>query len=259
MNPDRVYDLLLDRVAEEKGAVAEAIIGLTWTLCRSEHASGLAMSPALATRTLPWSGTLAGRAMNDVAAWVRSWNPHEAAIGMAAANAAINREIAVFATWWDLGDVLAPANLAVFEHFKPALKGKRVAVIGRYPGMERFGGEIDLSVLERQPGEGDLPDPACEYILPRSDWVFITASSIHNKTFPRLAELARDAQTVLMGPGTPWLPELAEFGIDYLAGTRVVDGEALRTIVAEGGGVRIFGDGVRYFVARVRAIEQRQS
>lgn len=252
MNPDRVYELLLDRVAAGDGAVAEAIIGLTWTLCRTGDASGLAMSPPLATRTLPWSGTLAGRALSDVAAWVRSWNPHEAALGMAAANAAINRDMSVLATWRDLGDAPVPPNLAVFEHFKPALQGKRVAVIGRYPGMERFGGEIDLSVLERLPGEGDLPDPACEYVLPRSDWVFITASAIHNKTFPRLAELARDAQTVLMGPGTPWLPELAEFGVDYLAGTRVVDGEALRRTVAEGGGVRIFGGGVRYFVARVR-------
>src|SRR5262245_33637789 len=117
--------------------------------------------------------------------------------------------------------------------------------------MERLSGEIELSVLERQPGEGDLPDPACEYVLPRSDWVFITASSIPNKTFPRLAELARDAQTVLMGPGTPWLPELAEFGIDYLAGTRVVDCDALRRTIAEGGGVRIFGGGVRYFAARI--------
>ena len=251
MNPDRVYDLLLDRVADEKGAVAEAIIGLTWTLCRSGHASGLAMSPPLATRTLPWSGTLVGRPLSDVAAWVKSWNPHEAAVGMAAANAAINRDVAVFPAWRDLGDAPVPANLAVFEHFKPALEGRRVAVIGRYPGMERFSGELDLSVLERLPGENDLPDPACEYVLPRSDWVFITASSIHNKTFPRLAELARGAQTVLMGPGTPWLPELAEFGIDYVAGTRVVDDESLRRTVAEGGGVRIFGGGVRYFVSRV--------
>src|SRR5215475_679708 len=141
---------------------------------------------------------------------------------------------------------------------RPRRAGELVGC-GRYPGMERFCGDFELAVLERLPGEGDLPDPACEYVLPRSDWVFITASAIPNKTFPRLAELSRDAQTVLMGPGTPWLPELAEFGIDYLAATRVVDGEVLRRTVTEGGGVRIFGGGVRYFVARIRPIEQRQS
>lgn len=251
MNPDRVYDLLLDRVGTGEDRVVEAILGLTWTLCRTREAAGLAMSPQIATRTLPWPGTVARRPVGEVAAWVRSWNPHEAVMGMAAVNAALNRDLAVLGSSWDVGDTPGPPNLAIFEHFKPRLAGRHVAVIGRYPGMERFSGDFELAVLERLPGEGDLPDPACEYVLPRSDWVFITASSIPNKTFPRLAELARDAQTVLMGPGTPWLPELAEFGIDYLAGVRVVDEEALRRTVAEGGGVRIFGDGVRYFVARV--------
>lgn len=251
MNPDQVYDLLLERAAAARETVTEAIIGLTWTLCRAGDATGLAMSPVVATRTLPWSGTITGRALSEVAAWVRSWNPHEAVLGMAAVNAALNRDLSALGSRSDLGDAPGPANLAVFEHFRAALAGKRVAVIGRYPGMERLESELGLTVLERTPGDGDLPDPACEYVLPRSDWVFITASSLPNKTFPRLAELARNAQTVLMGPGTPWLAELADFGIDYLAGTRVVDGEALRRTVAEGGGVRIFGGAMRYFLARV--------
>jgi uncharacterized protein (DUF4213/DUF364 family) len=51
-----------------------------------------------------------------------------------------------------------------------------------------------------------------------------------------------------MGPTMPWLPELAEFGIDYLAGVSVTDSDALRQTVAEGGGVRIFETGVQYRV-----------
>ncbi|XTZ10972.1 MAG: Rossmann-like domain-containing protein, partial [cyanobacterium endosymbiont of Rhopalodia yunnanensis] len=87
---------------------------------------------------------------------------------------------------------------------------------------------------------------ASEYLLPESDWVFLTGTSIPNKTFPRLVELSRDAKLVLMGPTVPWLAELAEFGIDYLAGVTVVDPNALRQTVAEGGGVRIFETGVQY-------------
>jgi len=105
-----------------------------------------------------------------------------------------------------------------------------------------------MKVLERQPGMGDLPDPACEYLLPEAEWVFIT-SSITNKTFPRLAALSRDAVSVLMGPTTPWLPELRHFGIDYLAGVEIGDPKALRQTVAEGGGVRIFDAGVCYRIA----------
>jgi len=92
--------------------------------------------------------------------------------------------------------------------------------------------------------------------LPQADWVFITATSIPNKTFPRLARLSRNAITVLMGPTTPWLPELYHFGIDYLAGVEVVDAESLRHTLSEGGGVRIFDDGaIRYRVAAI-GIEQ---
>jgi Uncharacterized conserved protein len=76
--------------------------------------------------------------------------------------------------------------------------------------------------------------------------VFLTASSITNKTFPRLAELAQHATTVLMGPTVPWLPELHEFAIDYLAGVEVVDPIKLCRTAAEGGGVRIFDDALRY-------------
>jgi uncharacterized protein (DUF4213/DUF364 family) len=145
------------------------------------------------------------------------------------------------------------ANLAVFEHFADRLAGQRVVVVGRYPGLDRLDLGWDLQVLERQPGPGDLPDPAAEYLLPEADWVFLTASSIPNKTFPRLAELARDARLVLMGPTVPWLPDLAEFGVDWLAGVRVESESRLRATVAEGGGTRIFENGVRYCVLKLPA------
>jgi len=62
--------------------VQEIIIGLTWTFCRTEGI-GLCMSPGQATRTLPWSGTLVGMAIADLAPWIRSWDNYQAAIGMA--------------------------------------------------------------------------------------------------------------------------------------------------------------------------------
>jgi hypothetical protein len=142
-------------------------------------------------------------------------------------------------------------NLAVFEHFLPRLKDKKVVVVGRYPGIERYAEDFDLRILERQPVDTDYPDPACEFLLPDADWVFLTASSITNKTFPRLAELAQHATTVLMGPTVPWLPELHEFGINYLAGLEVVDPIKLYQTAAEGGGVRIFENGARYRIVEL--------
>jgi len=139
----------------------------------------------------------------------------------------------------------------VFEHFLPRLSGRRVVVVGRYPGLERYQQQFDLQVIERQAADEDLPDPACEYVIGDADWVFLTASSLSNKTFPRLAELARDANLVLMGPTVPWVEELAEFGVDFLAGVRIIDEAALRQTVMEGGGTRIFETGVQYCIADI--------
>jgi len=249
MNSWSVYELLLDRVAGTAAAAEDVVMGLVWTLCRGREGMGLAMTPAAAPRTLPWPGTLVGRPLAELAAWLRDWDPHAATLGLAAVNAVINTpDNRLLARARPLAGA-GPGNLAVFAHFLPLLGGRRVVVIGRYPGLDALARDFDLVVLERRPGPGDLPDPACEYLLPAADWVFLTASSLANKTFPRLAELARNATTVLMGPGVPWLAELAEFGIDYLAGVQVSDGALLRRTLAEGGGTRLFEAGVRYALA----------
>lgn len=254
-SPWQIYELLID-YASAPDPVEEVLIGPIWTLCRTERGIGLAMSPRIPTRTLDWSGTLRGRPVGELAAWVKEFEPYKATVGMAAVNAAL-AELALPPDSVPVaaGSVL-PANLAVFEHFLPRLEGQNVVVIGRYPGLEALAERCRLTVLERTPGPGDLPDCACEYLLPEADWVFVTASSLTNKTFPRLAELSRAARTVLMGPTLPWLPEFADWGIDYLAGVEVMDAEILRRTVAEGGGVRIFDGAVRYRIAELSA-EQR--
>ena len=251
-----IYDMLLEQAASTS-LVTEVLIGLTWTLCQVKDGGlGLAMSPGIPTRTLPWSGTLAGKNVTELAIQILSWNPYEATVAMAAINAVINHDNPLLLTSEPIQTEQAPANLAVFEWFKPLLKDKRIVIVGRYPGMERYAAEFNINVLERQPGPGDLPDPACEYLLPNADWVFLTASSIPNKTFPRLTELARDAKLVLMGPTVPWLPELVGFGVDYLAGIRIEQPEKLHQAIAEGGGTRIFECGANYCVTDLNPTAQ---
>ena len=240
----RVYELLLDHATSDS-FVESVNIGLVWTVCKAQHC-GLAMSPQSPTRVLPWSGTLVGKPLRELCAWINEWDAHQATVGMAAINASINSQVL------PAGIRLTAGNLAVFEYFLPQLIGKKVVVIGRYPHIERYAEQFDLKIIERQPTANDYPDSACEYLLADADWVFLTATSLINKTFPRLAELAQHATTVLMGPTTPWLPQLANFGIDYLAGVEIIDTEKLQQTVAEGGGVRIFETSVRYRVVDLR-------
>jgi hypothetical protein len=246
--PNAVYELLLDH-ARSEATVSAFYLGLVWSLCKTQQPEGagfgLAMSPQIAIRTLTFPGTLVGKTLAELATWITEWDFYRATVGMAAINCAINCHPFATAT------PLAAGNLAVFEHFLPQLQGKKVVIIGRYPGIERYANQVQLSILERQPQANDYPDPAAEFLLPQADWVFISGSTFANKTFPRLAQLAQHASTVLMGPSVPWLSELAEFGINYLAGVAVADGLLLEQTVAQGGGVRIFEHAVRYHLAKL--------
>ena len=255
-NPWEIYDLLIERAHavlnesdKPEPKIRQVIIGLTWTLCLNDaDGIGLCMSPGQYTRTLPWSGTLVGRPLKEMFSWVKSWNPFEAAVGLAAINSVINpNALGVTAQAVPIHGSGAQ-NLAVFDFFLPRLKNKKVAVVGRYPGLEQYESTVNLTVLERAPQGYDYPDPACEYILRDMDWVFLTANSIANKTFTRLAELCRDSVTVLMGPSMPWMEDWLEYGIDFLAGVQVSHVQALLATVAEGGGVNIFEYGVQYQV-----------
>lgn len=254
-DPKRLYECLLDYCSSTQ-TIERITIGPVWTVCQAHGSSGLhsglAMTQAAATRTLSWPGTLAGQKLKDIGRWVLSWEPYQATVGMAAINCSINN-----GRYLPEGTLLdarpEAANLTVFEHFLPLTQGQKVVVIGHYPGIGRYIEQYGWQVLECMPAAGDYPDPACEFLLPDADWVFLSASTLPNKTFPRLAELSSSAKTVLMGPTVPWLPELHGFGIDYLAGVEVVDAEALFRTAAEGGGVRIFETGVRYKVVELNS------
>ena len=100
-------------------------------------------------------------------------------------------------------------------------------------------------MLERIPGTDDLPDPACEYVLPEQDYVFITATAIINKTLPRLLELSRGATVFLVGPSTPFTPVLFQHGIHTLAGTVVLEPDSVWRAAQEGAARSVFEYGAQ--------------
>lgn len=253
LNPRQIYEIL-PRYATQH-SITEVCIGLTWSYCATDSSIGLAMSPMQQTRILPWSGTLRGQTVAQfVNRWLMSWQAHEATLAQAAINAVINHaDNPLLQQAVPLVNPQYP-NLAVFEHFLPQLHGKKVVVVGRYPNLEHYSSICELTVLERQPSTGDLPDTACEYVLPQADWVFLTATSLPNKTFPRLVELSQSATVVLMGATLPWISEFKQMGIHYLAGVSVQNSDLLKQTVAEGGGTRIFEQAVQYRVLDLSAI-----
>lgn len=244
-----VCELILDQIPD---AVRIAGLGLgpAWTWCRTADAVGLAPSPGAPPPGLP--GSLAGRPAADIAALLRSPDAVEASLGLAAANAAINAPGNALMARAVPVPVAAQAHLAVFAHLRPRLAGRTVVVVGRFPGLAALFAGLDATLPEGGGGDGRLPDPAAERLIPRADWVFLTAASLVDRTFERLAELARDAVTELVGPGVPWLGGLADHGVDLLAGVvPAVDADRAAAIAARDDGSRLFGEGVRWAVADI--------
>jgi hypothetical protein len=164
-------------------------------------------------------------------------------MGLAAINSALNAQEVLTSNCGELLDETKTQD--VFTCLHDELRGKRVAVIGHFHNLERLSGICELSILERKPGAGDIPDPACEYILGEQDVVIITATTLINKTMPRLLALSRNARIVVAGPSTPLHPLMFEHGVDLLGGLIVDDQPSVWRAVAEGGQKALFTQGGR--------------
>lgn len=244
-----LYDALIEAVPAKVQAT-DCVCGLNWFAVRSLGV-GLSMAPGDGAPSLPLAGRYAGMALKDLAALSKSWNFHEAALGLAAINAAFNGPAAVAATFGQPLDRIESANC--FHYLREDFRGKKVTVVGHFRDLEPLKEICELTILERKPQPGDLPDPACEFVLPGQDIVVITAVTLINKTLPRLLQLARGARIVLTGPTTPLIPILFDFGIEMLAGLVVEnDAHVLRT-VQEGGQHQLFDCGARMVTLQRRA------
>jgi uncharacterized protein (DUF4213/DUF364 family) len=235
-----IYDELIEAVPAHS-RVRHAVAGLHWCAVQAESL-GLAMSPREGAAEIAGAGRIAGMATRDLARWVKSWNWYEAAIGLAAINAALNAPEGVEACGLALDGGSCDD---VFTFLMEEMRGKRVAVVGHFRNLQRVADICDLAILERRPQDGDLPDPACEYILADRDIVIVTATTLINKTLPRLLQLCRKTRVVVAGPSTPLTPLLLDRGVEMLGGLVVHDAEKIRTLVAEGGHHDIFGPGAQ--------------
>lgn len=231
------YDILLDGVGEEL-RVRRVVRGVAWTAAQLEDGRvGVAMRTAGDSAPRLFD-TLEGLTARRAAEAALSWNLEEASEGMAVINA-----------WYNTAERAArlggEAPSGALDGI--AIDGLHIGFVGHLPGHsgiteEQLSRAADWFILEREPKPGDLPDSACEFLLPGCDLVVITGSAAVNKTMPRLLELAKDARVVLTGPTVTLCPALLELGIDRLCGLAVSDGEGLlRSIVEKRDSVNRFG------------------
>lgn len=205
-----LYDALLEGVPDLP--VLNTLSGDFWTGVETREGLGLAMTTPgdTAPRMLPQLDD--SLSLKELSQGVKSWNFAEAGFSMAAINAGYNTEAR-------LHQLQAREP---FEHYCTRgldLRGKRIGVVGHLNMPEFIRREAkEVWILERNPQPGDYPDSACEVLLPRCDIVLITASTLVNKTLPRLLALCTHAYTILTGPTCPMCPELLDMGLDRLSG-----------------------------------------
>lgn len=223
-----LYDAILSGVQSED-RIKTVHTGPSWVMVSTEQGKigvaavqyGRSGRPVQAERYV-------GLPVTDAARLVKSWDFEEAALGLAAINTCLNRA----ERFPDCGEPDA------FLRYRGRAEGKKVAVIGRFAYLEeRLKPICDLYVLERTPNAEEYPDPACEYILPEMDLVFITGCTTSNKTLPRLLQLTQNAYTIITGPSTPMSEALFEFGADALCGFCTTDEEKGIRAVREGQGI----------------------
>ena len=240
-----LYNALIESIPAGP-VVEDCIIGLNWTYVRAGEYAGIAMTFQGSSASGLTDGPMIGKSLRDVAAGVKSWDMLRASVGMAAVNAWYNSPEKMAALGLAQTAENAGAGESIFNEPLESLLGKKVAVIGHFPYIEKqLGGKCELSILEREPEGDDYLDSACEYLLPEQDFVFITGMTLTNKTLPRLLTLTERAKTILVGPSSPITPLLFGFGVDSIAGFYVTDRELTRALAAQAAHREIFRGGRR--------------
>ena len=246
---DAIYELLLD-YANLQIEVERVLVGLNWTLCQA-GSLGVAETTGGGQWRSEIHTPLVGRPLAELSLWLRKWDRQQAAIGLAAVNAAINSE----ADMVYLEGALFRGRQALanaLEWFVPRLHGHKVAIIGTVNPFARHHERLDLTHL---PNSAGALHPATEVMLANAEWVFVDGQSVADKTLPRVLELAKDARIVLYGPQVPWLEEWQTFGVDFLIGSQIDSHTALYDTISEGGDINSLPQAVSYRVCDLAALQ----
>lgn len=215
------------------GRIIAVQIGISRTVVVAETESGLrgglaaSLSDPCCNSSVRHAGHLESLPSAELAAYVTSENPTEAAVGLAAINALLPQQPSA----WLEGNAS--------EYILRAGAGRNLAVVGHFPFVDALRPQVNhLWVLELNPREGDLPAAQAPQVIPQADVVVITATALINRTFDDLLPLCRpSARLMLVGPSAPVSPAMFAFGVDFVGGSVVMD--PLRTLKGIGQGMTL--------------------
>ncbi len=228
MKSSAVVESLISFAKENDTKVSDIGIGIGWTYVLSRYC-GLALTYPSERSEIRDMGKLDEKTVGELSEYLRSWNLLEATVGLASVNSLIYPSGEREGSGLDLALEVG--------------KGKKIVMIGKFPRIDQFKKVAkEFIVLELNPFLIDSSNniylsTASDFFIPEADVVIITASAIINKSIDRLLELSKNAYTILVGPSTPMLDLLFDFGIDALAGVRINNPNRLIERIKQGLGM----------------------
>ena len=232
-----ILDQLLAQVADKaaRAGMVSIVVGSHWTLVVIEDNNDLraGLASALAEHSnhhhggdapVKNAGNLLDYPVIDVLNMSLSESMTEVSIGFATLNALLDVDLRICREVNALDIILERGS------------GRDVAIVGHFPFTPRLKQAAKtLWVLERAPQGNDLPASEAPHILPQAEVVAITGTSLANGTFDDLiVHCQPGSYVVVLGATTPLSPILLDAGVSAIAGTLVVDPDAVKLAVSQG-------------------------
>lgn len=247
--PWALYDRMIAGVPEGI-TVKDVCINIHWCYVEAECGMGVGFTVKGGAKTRAADEIDPNRMeLHELAALVKSWNFIEASLGIAALNA-----------WYAQPDRLSILGASIdsgssrgndpFHDLMECYTGKNVCVVGHFPRVAALTGKCNLTVLERECNSHlDMPDSACEFVMPQQDLALITGTTLTNKTAVRLLQLCANVDTVMVGPSAVPAPALMRAGANLIAGSTVTNAENAKKAV-KGGTKELWRAGISRFMLR---------
>ena len=212
---------------EKDAPVQEVIVSTHSTLVCSQRcgiSSTILSTKPHGEEVIRDAGFLHLKTAKELANYALSENPLEASIGLAAINSIIEID----------PDMAIPMDASLLATRLSI--GKNVTVVGHFPFIPKVKEAASHCwVFEQNPIPGEYSAENTKDIIPQSDLIAISASTLINHTLENLLALCRkDAIVMLIGPSTTLSPLLFEFNIGILSGILVEDERQVLNAISQG-------------------------
>ncbi len=234
-----ILNSLISSIKEDY-RIDQILTGIHWTAVVSKHCglSSTFQDPP-PHRPVKDVGNLINKSALELAEFAGSDIQLEASIGMAALNSLIDI------------DERHCLELNAFDVLAKKCKDKKVAIVGHFPFIPKLRKlALKLWVLEKNPRPGDLHAEEVVDILPQADIVGITGTSFINHTIDGLLGLCNKGSWIMIvGATSPLSPILFDYGIDMIAGSKVIDSQKAMNCIGQGATFRQI-DGIKHLIMK---------